>query len=179
VTSALLTALIGFISAVIGTIISHRLIERRSHREFAERYRNKLFDKQLAAYEALWKVLRRTSRYYDDETIFRWHTSSVWFSQSAAREYCKELTEIFFSEHGLYLAKTTRQCMFEVRDARRKISIEVRDEPELTVLPDVQAKHLRSQFQKLTMTVRHDMGLRALRFRPEDIGVDESLLETE
>lgn len=175
--STLLPAIIGFLTAVLGTVLSNWFIERRSHREFAEKYRNALFEKQLAAYERLWCVLLPTSRHSTGSTVFQHVSGNTYFSQPAAQAFCDSLTDFFFSEHGLYLSKTTRSMLFKVRDALTGVLYNKTGGEALLLLDDATRKALRDTFRELVTTVREDVGLRALKFRPEDIGVDEEMLE--
>jgi len=173
--STIIASLIGFITAVVGTIISHFLLLRHSTRQFAEYYRNKLFDKQLAAYEKLWGLLPPTSRASSERTILYLENSKIYVQTKIAKEFCDSITLYFFSEHGLYLSKSTRQALFNVREELWGIYSKD-SENKVEISKDDKAK-IQTYFLKLHTTIRDDLGLRALKFKPEDIGINDKYLE--
>ena len=176
--TVVIASLVGFISALIGTIVSHWLITRRSRREFAEKYRTTLFDKQLNAYQKLWSLLAPTSRFYTDKTIVFIRDGKPHINVTTAKKFCEAITEFFFSEHGLYLSKTSRRALFETRDAVYKniAANKAWDITDIEITAEIRSE-LRNSFENLHTTIRTDLGLRALKFKPGDIGVDERLLE--
>jgi hypothetical protein len=176
--ASLLTALVGLGGVLSGAWISHLLTERRLQREFAENYRNILFSRQLAAYQQLWSLLLPTSRYCSESTILDKRGSGWVIRVSAAKAFCDKLTEFFFSEHGLYLSKSTRRALFSTRDIVQKLIMDASASGlEEHKLDPAKRKEMRESFINLQTVIRNDMGLRALKFRPTDIGVDEGLLE--
>jgi hypothetical protein len=175
---SLLTSLVGFGGVLSGAWISHLLMERRLHREFKESYRNILFNRQLEAYQQLWSLLLPTSLYCSEGTILDNRGSDWIIRVSTAKAFCAKLTEFFFSEHGLYLSKSTRRALFSTRDTIQKLIMDasISGIKEHKIDP-AKRKEMRASFTNLQTVIRNDLGLRALKFRPTDIGVDEGLLE--
>jgi hypothetical protein len=174
--STTIASLVGFITAIAGSVISHFLLLRHAKRQFAEYYRNKLFEKQLAAYERLWAILYPTSRATTDKTVVGFENGKAFFRAKIAAEFCESITQYFFSENGLYLSKSTRNVLFDVRDILQEM-IYSPHHGEKFELSTEDRKRIRTSFMNLQTTIRDDLGLRALKFKPEDIGVDEKYLE--
>ncbi|MCE4538292.1 hypothetical protein LXT12_13625 [Pelomonas sp. P7] len=175
--STLVSGLTGFATAVVGTFLSHRFVQQRAFKEFAERYRNRLFDKQLAAYEALWVSLRRSSIYFSDETVFVRQRGEVFFSGQNATKMAIELTDVFFTEHGLYLSKSTRKALFDARRALQKASSQYEGGDPLVRIPREQFNEVSAALKELVQATRRDVGLRALRFNAAEIGIPEEQAE--
>jgi hypothetical protein len=175
--TALVSGITGFATAVLGTLLSHRLLQERSHKEFAERYRNRLFDKQLAAYEALWKTLRRTSAYFTEETVFVYDQGQVVFSQANATKLAIELTDFFFTEHGLYLSKSTRNALFDARRALTRATVKHGEAAPAEVMPKADCNAIGAALKELVHATRRDIGLRALRFKAQEIGIPDDQID--
>ncbi len=171
--TTLISGITGFATAVLGTLLSHRLLQQRSHKEFAERYRNRLFDKQLAAYEALWTTLRRTSTYFSDETVFVYDQGHVVFSQANATKLAIELTDFFFTEHGLYLSKSTRNALFNARRALMRAAAKQGGAATQVHIGKDDCAAITAALKELVHATRRDVGLRALRFTAHDIGISD------
>lgn len=175
--TALVSGVTGFATAVLGTLLSHRLLQQRSYKEFAERYRNRLFDKQLAAHEALWTHLRRASIYFNEETVFIHDGGEVCFSRSNANKLAVELTDFFFTEHGLYLPKSTRKALFEARRALQRACLKYEAADAPVRISKAEFGDIGMALKELVQATRRDVGLRALRFTAEEIGIPDEPLE--
>lgn len=175
--TTLVSGLTGFATAVAGTFLSHRFVQQRSFKEFAERYRNRLFDKQLAAYEALWVSLRRSSIYFSEATVFVRQAGEVFFSPSNATSMAIELTDVFFTEHGLYLSKSTRKALFEARRALQKACSRHEGSEALVRISKDEFAEVSAALKELVQATRRDVGLRALRFNAAEIGIPEEQTE--
>lgn len=171
----LLTAIIAACTALVTTIVVQYITGRRIRSSVKEHYRKIFFERQLNGYEALWQKLRPISRYFGPLTVLNRKAvdgEMKWvLNTSVSQKFCDELTDLFFSNHGVFLSKTTRKVIFEIRD---EISSTLQDIPEGVEefeLEDNARKRISGLTEGAIGTIREDIGLLNLSFEIEDLGL--------
>lgn len=165
---------IAFVSAVITTLIVQVVSIRNLKKSFQDQYKRIYFEKQMDAYQQLWKELRPLSKWYDEnQTIFYLNRKGInnkdaLFLPEKALSFCTSITDFFFSEQGIFISKETRKQFFILRSILGDIASNNEEE---VILPEVERKKINSSVDSLIMVIRDDLGVMNLRFDFDDLGI--------
>lgn len=159
-----------------GTWLFLRLVEQRTQREHTVRARNRLFDKQLEAHEALWRALRPAASDWSEHTVLVPFDGEVRLSRANAQQLCEALTDLYHAEHGLYLSKGARRSVFRARNHLRKVLDKHGNEFDPVPIDEGDQRDVAAVLVDLVQRTRADVSLRALRVSMDDVQAsDESL----
>jgi len=171
--TVIVAALIGFISAVITSLISHGLLLGRIRREAMEPFRSEFYQKQLMAYQKMWSLLGPTSRYPSDNTVIIRKNRQQYLSVVNARKFSNDIREFFFSEYGIFLSKEMRKSIFEMLDDLAEHKYRGGSEDNLVPLTKEQASSIQVCFANIHVTARRDLALSDIAFPKSELGLEE------
>jgi hypothetical protein len=177
------TALIAVIAALITTLITQYLTTKQFNTSVKEHYRKLYFERQLLAYEALWSKLRPLSQYHDKKTLLlrkKEDGITVWkLSVENTQLFCGDITDFFFSNNGIYLTKSTRKAIFDLRWKLVGVTSRHPNEKQIIVIGNDDRKEINKQITVLTDSVRKDIGLLNLSFDINKLGIPTESLNNE
>ncbi|MCD4738859.1 MAG: hypothetical protein K8R89_06330 [Anaerolineae bacterium] len=163
VTDTIIAAIVGFLSAVITSLIASRVSYRKLKTEYLAQHRKEIIDKQVSACESLWIALEPASR-VDGETriVVNVHDSPR-VILPVAIEFNRKITEVFFSPSGLYFSRQLRRALFGLRDFIQEefISKNLGKEIEFDI-SKTKYRKFRSKMTKLIITIREEIGVEDL-----------------
>jgi hypothetical protein len=113
---AVIAAIVGFLSAVITSIIASWVSHRRLRAELMGKYRLELIGKQTTACESLWSVLESGSRSIGENRVVVYTEGKPHVVIPVAKDLYAALTKVFNSPSGLYFSRQLRQAIFDLRD---------------------------------------------------------------
>jgi hypothetical protein len=159
VSNTLLAALVGIISAVITSIISHWLLIHRLKQETAHRARTNLYENQLAAYKKFWNLLVQTSRYNLGDGIIQQVNNNCYLHAEKAKLFLDAVTSFLSSEEGIFLSRRVIDVMVRTRAVIIRV-LEAHPHAELVQLSRTKQKKIQGGLRHLYFYTRDDIGLR-------------------
>ena len=161
----ILPGLVALITALTTSTVAHYLSTKKLEKQFYENYRVKYFDKQLTAYQLLWKEYAPLSRYYTDNTIFTLADKEIVLNIRNASTFCENISLFAFSEHGIFISKETRKQFFILRGVLNDLSTNYHYDK-------INQKEVRSKINsivdELFRLTRNDLGLMNLTLNVDD-----------
>jgi hypothetical protein len=168
VTTLIASALVGLVSGIAASAVSHLLILRRIRGEALQRLEFGLHEKQAEAYQELWSHLGPTSRYCpteDSNRLVKLDGSGYYLDSKNVISFFESLNDYFYSRHGIFLSKRLRSALFEVREFYEKTVKETSpDEDGKIRLSNKKAKKCHHAWDWIRTLLRHDIGLRDVEF---------------
>jgi hypothetical protein len=110
-----IAAIVGFVSAVVGSIIAGVINHRRLSAELRAQRRKEYFGRQLAACEALWKQLLPLTEHACDASLVQETGTGGLAYPKRANRFCEDITAEFYAPTGLYLSRDVREKLFRLR----------------------------------------------------------------
>lgn len=164
----ILPALIALVTALVTSVVAHYLSTIKLEKQFSENYKVKYFEKQLIAYQLLWKEYAPLSRFYTDSTIFTFEGNDlVTINIANATFFCESISLFMFSEHGIFISKNTRKQIFKLRGVLNDLS-------KNYIYDEINHIEVRSKINnivdELYRLTRNDLGLMNLT-----LGLDDKL----
>ena len=171
----LLAVLAGFVSAALMGIISHLLVLRRLRREKLETLRTSYYEKQIRSYQKFWSLLSPTSRYwnFEDSLIVKKNDRNGLQIDSVDKFFIS-FRSFFYSEDGLFLSRSLRKEVFELRKSLSNLIEREKDRIEDGFLPVSykQRKSIRNSFHQIREIVRADIGLHDVRLPSREMDLE-------
>jgi hypothetical protein len=115
-TDTVIAAVVGALAAVLTSLAASWVRYRALRADYLGKYRMELISKQMAACEALWRVLEPGSRSHGQVRVIVNKNDKHYASVEVAEKLYGELTQVFNSPSGLYFSRQLRESLFELRD---------------------------------------------------------------
>lgn len=169
----LLSGLVGFLSAVFTSILSHWFVLHRLRKEAKQRIREDYFQKQLTAYMKLWSLLGSTSKYATKKTIISKNETGSYLDIENACSFCQAITDFFFSEDGIFLTRDMRKAVFTARNVLEDyINMASQEEKKCIQISSSKADSIQSKFSRIYNQARYDIAVQDLKFNKKEFGLD-------
>ncbi|WP_452232531.1 hypothetical protein [Lacinutrix sp. MEBiC02595] len=171
--SKILIALIAFVAAIASTVVTQFILIKKFKKTIHENYRKVFFEKQLNAYQQFWIELKPLSRLYNKHTIISKRieeNKTTWFlNEKPSRNFCNDVTTFFFSEHGIFLGKTTRSHLFSFRNKIHDLIDTAKIKDGKIALSNELKKNINKETATLITSIRADIGVLNLKFNFEEL----------
>jgi hypothetical protein len=162
-TDTIIAAIVGFVSAVITTLIASRVSYRKLRSEYLAQHRKEIIEKQIAACETLWTALEPVSKADGETRIVIDIDDNPRVILPIAIEFNRRITEIFFSPAGLYFSRELRGALFNLRDFIQKEFISGHSEGDIEFgISKTKCRKFRSKVTKLIITIREEIDVEDL-----------------
>lgn len=150
----IVSAIISLFTALLVLLLSKYFDRKKQRSDFAHAYQTAYFEKQIAAYQALWALYRPLSKNYDEQTIFNRSSTSgkVRVNDRVLNNFCSAITQFFFSSDGIFISRNTRKHLFSLRDQLETYANEEKDVEQLR-------KCIHTLSAELFQSTREDIGL--------------------
>ena len=171
-TTLIVSALVGLISGIAASVVSHILILRRIRSEALQKLKFGLHDKQAEAYQGFWSQLGPTSEYCPTEESNRCvkqDDSGYYLDRKNMVAFFESLNEYFYAKHGIFLSKRLRSALFKARDFYEKTAKEGSVDKDGKIrISNTKAKKCYQAWHWVRTIVRDDIGLRDVEFPEKD-----------
>lgn len=112
---SLFAAVIGFLSAIITSLIAAGVTYRKLKLELLGKHNQELINRQFVACESLWLALESASRSVGENRVVVFREQKIYIVLPAARHLYDALTGVFNSADGLYFSRHLRTELFDLR----------------------------------------------------------------
>ena len=157
-------------SSIITSILSHWLITRQLRQETAQENRRIYLEKHIEACTAFWALLAPTSKYLGENRIIKQDKESLYLDIKVTRQFCQDVTNFFFSKHGIFMSQEFRDALFGTRDYLDTVMEEAKEEsPDIVRLSKTKAGKIEDSFRWLRETTRNEIVVKNLRFEKQEV----------
>lgn len=153
---AVVTIIAGALVAIISSALGAWGALVTLRRDYQNRYRMEIINKQMLACETLWSALSIASKYNGNEGLIEISKKGAVLRKKNIVELLRKIANALNSHHGLYYSKEVRNSVFALRDfIEGEININGKD--TLILLSNTKANKLDGYIQNVRIALRREL----------------------